>query len=78
MIEVLLYLLPLRFMLLRNLRTFVCVLPWVDYQMYYQGFNFFYHLNFSIPCLCSVYSSSSESGVGWIASIHVFAADQAA
>jgi hypothetical protein len=56
----------------------VCVLPWVDYQMYYQGFNFFYHLNFSIPCLCSVYSSSSESGVGWIASIHVFAADQAA
>jgi hypothetical protein len=54
MIEVLLYLLPLRFILLRNLRTFVCVLPWVDYQMYYQGFNFFlsFELPDSLPLFC--------------------------
>ena len=79
MIEVLLYLLPLRFILLRNLRTFVCVLPWVDYQMYYQGFNFFNHFNFPISRpLCFFYSPYHESAVGWITSIHVFAADQAA
>jgi hypothetical protein len=41
MIEVLLYLLPLFSILFRDLRTLVCVLPWVDYQMYYQGFIFF-------------------------------------